>query len=425
MQKIDKFFLFTFLLFQVNFFDFINIRDSFLNGFASYSQKKLLLLIIIIYCAIKWTYIDKKNINYQRNKSYFSIFIFFLLVSWGIVFLGTVSIYGQSIMSTFFNSYYFLILILYFVYSRLMNSWPKWFDFIKIFVGFSTILSVTKILQSLFLSKFNFLLFFLNTNNDYNTAIQLKYMTLGFTRIPSASDFIFFGILLTVISLLSGQLIFSKYKLTIIFFTHIFYLFAVGQTRSYILITILLCIGYFLARIFKKFGNGGGTSIGIIFGIPIIFAFMSFLQSLLGNSSRSVALTIRQDALQYYLQNLDYSKLFAFGFLRDDIYGGLIHGIAINGMLLGFNYDDVGIFGFLAIFGRLGIFVIVIYCICLLRGYLYSKDKFLTLLLYIYLFGSWMSLSLFDPQRIFYLPILLALADFFTNQKVNNLKKER
>lgn len=426
MKKTDKFFLIIFLLLQTNFFDLINIRNSFLNGFASYSQKKLLLLIILIYIIVKFfggNRFSKDISGLSYNKSFFSIFVYTLFFSWVIVYYGTVAHYGQSLLSTFFNSYYFFILLLYFVYSYLLNSWEKWVDFIKIVLWFSTILSLTKILQSFVLSKFNYIIFYLNTNNDYNTATQLKFMTLGFTRIPSATDFVFFSILLMFVILGSGKKILPSSAVAILFFIQFFYLFAVGQTRSYLLLTVLLVIVYCAIKVFRKFGNGGGLAIGLILSTPVTFLFLSFLNQLLvGNSSRSVALTIRQDAIQYYIQNLRYNGIFSFGFLRDDLYGQLIHGVGINGMSLGFNYDDVGIFGFLAIFGLIGVFIMFIYSLSLMLAFTYSRNKFITFMIYVYIFGSWTSLSLFDPQRIFYLPVLLALLDFLTNENVINLE---
>ncbi|MFR6665833.1 MAG: hypothetical protein ACLUQX_06775, partial [Thomasclavelia spiroformis] len=87
-----------------------------------------------------------------------------------------------------------------------------------------------------------------------------------------------------------------------------------------------------------------------------------------------------------------------------------------------FNYDDVGIFGFLAIFGLIGVFIMFIYSLSLMLAFTYSRNKFITFMIYVYIFGSWTSLSLFDPQRIFYLPVLLALLDFLTNENVINLE---
>lgn len=417
MEKIDKFFLIIFLTLQTNFFDFINIRNTILNNFASYSQKKLLLFLILTYVFIRIFTLHQTKISDQKITRNFMIF--FLIVyffAWLIVFVGTVTQYQQSIWSTFLNSYYFFIMVLFIPYSKILDTWEKWIDFTKIVLFFSTILALSKILQSFFLSKYNLLVFYLNTRNDFNTATQLRFMTLGFTRIPSATDFVFFSILLMFVVMSYRQAFLSRAKIFTILFVNLFYLIAVGQTRSYIVLTALLIIVYVTISIFKKIGAGGGVVIGTMLIVPIIYALIFFLENLiLNNESRAISLTVRQEAIDYYLHNLNFSGIFAFGFLRDDLYGTLIHGVDLKGLLLGYNYDDVGIVGFLGMFGITGIVVLLVYLICLVQAFIYSKRKHITIMVYIFIVGSCASLSLFDPQRIFYLPVMLAMVCFLTS----------
>lgn len=409
MKTLDKFFISFMLLLQINFFDLINTQTSFLASFTSYSQKKLLLVIAFVYMLIRSVVY---GIDYRRKKNY-TFFIILFLVSWAAILLATVSIYGQPIVKTFFVSYYFLLVILYFPFSEAFSSKEAWGALIRIFSNFAFILSVLKIFQSLMISKLGKVIFFMS-NNDYITATSLRFVKLGFTRIPSPTDFVFVSLLLILLSMIVDLKLFTQWRYRLYISAYLIFIFFVGQTRSYIIMTILVLLLYVLWLINKHFGKDLVILTLGILTIPVLYFMIKFIISIMfGNSSRGISLSIRQEAIKYYVQNISLHKWFSMGFVRDDLFSDLVHNTHIDfaGNIYSYNYDDVGMIGLIAQYGWLGVLDITIYFLTTVSIFIKSHSKYLFLIVFVLLFGSWISTSLFDPQRILYLPILLVLVD--------------
>lgn len=409
MKTLDKFFISFMLLLQINFFDLINTQTSFLASFTSYSQKKLLLVVAFVYIFIRNIVY---GIDYKQKKNY-TFFVILFLVSWAAILLATVITYGQSVVKTFFVSYYFLLLILYFPFSEALSSKESWGGLIRIFSNLAFILSVIKIFQSLMISKLGKVFFFMS-NNDYVTATSLRFVKLGFTRMPSPTDFVFVALLLILLSILAGLKVFTQWRYTLYIGVYVIFIFLVGQTRSYIIMTILVLLLYVLWLINKYFGKDLVILTLGILTVPVLYFIVKFIISIIfGNSSRGISLSIRQEAVKYYMQNISMHKWFSIGFARDDIFSNLVHNKHIDfvGNVYSYNYDDVGMVGLIAQYGWLGVVNIFIYFLTTINIYIKSHSKYLLLIVLVLLFGSWISTSLFDPQRILYLPLLLVLID--------------
>lgn len=416
LKKIDKIFFVLFLFIQVNFFDLINTRTTFLDGLTSYSSKKILLILVLIYLFFRKPIRDEKRS--------FNWFICSILVITLMVTIGTFFKFKQGIFQTALVSYYFFIVLLYFPFAEEFNSWNVWHDVVRLFGLFGTILAFSKILQSFFLAKFHILLLYLNTNSDYTTATSLNHMLAGFTRIPSAADFVYFTIVFMVVYELARGFVFSKYKDMFIYFVCFFYLFFVGQTRSYqLLVLAVILIALFLEIRKHRLANFVKLIIGILALclVPILWHFVS---KLFLNSSRSISITIRQEEISYYWSKFFYSGWFSLGFIRDDTFGTLLHGPRFNNTgtsMIGYALDDIGIFGFFGRFGLIGIPVVLTMISDSFNNFKKSKYKNLTVILLVVLFGSWLSTSFLDSQRIFYLPLVLAMMDFISaNSSVND-----
>ncbi|ARW23996.1 hypothetical protein S101189_00531 [Pediococcus acidilactici] len=409
MRTLDKFFITFMLLLQINFFDLINTQTSFLASFTSYSQKKLLLVVAFIYIFIRSI---AYGIDFRRKKNYF-LFVALFLISWLAVLLATVSTYGQPVIKTFFVSYYFLLIVLYFPFSEAISSKESWINLMKIFTNFAFILSLIKIFQSIFISKFGKVIFFMS-NNDYNTATSMRFVKLGFTRMPSSSDFIFVALLLIIFSIVSGLNLFNRWKYTLYIGVYVAFIFLVGQTRSYIVMTMLVLLLFILWFINRHFGRDLVILTLGILTIPVLYFMVKFIINIIfGNSSRGISLSIRQEAMRYYLQNISLHKWFSIGFARDDVFPNLVHNkhVDIIGNVYSYNYDDVGMIGLIAQYGWLGVFNILVYFVTTVSLFIKSHSKYLFLVVFVLIFGSWISTSLFDPQRILYLPLLLVLMD--------------
>lgn len=178
--------------------------------------------------------------------------------------------------------------------------------------------------------------------------------------------------------------------------------------------TILVLLLYVLWLINKHFGKDLVILTLGILTIPVLYFMIKFIISIMfGNSSRGISLSIRQEAIKYYVQNISLHKWFSMGFVRDDLFSDLVHNTHIDfaGNIYSYNYDDVGMIGLIAQYGWLGVLDITIYFLTTVSIFIKSHSKYLFLIVFVLLFGSWISTSLFDPQRILYLPILLVLVD--------------
>lgn len=412
MKTFDKFFLVIFLLLQVNLFDVIDLSDSFFESIMTYSQKKILLVFVIIYMFLRFIFIKDVGKVYRT----FTPYIITLILMWIAVIFGTMSVFNQSFISTFYIGYYFLIILLYFVFVKIFSTWDAVIDFVKIFSIFTFILSISKIIQSFALSKLHISILHLNSTGDFNTATQMKYTVLGMTRISSASDFVFWGSVLLLVCMSLNRSVFSNFLDKILLLINACYLIVVGQTRAYIMIFILLiCLTLFI-KFLRTNGKILTIFVGLFVLIPIIYVAYIGIQSILfSNTSRLVALSIRTEAIRYYFNNIFVNKWFEFGFARDDLYANMIHG-----QLLTYNYDDVGLVGFLGRFGLVGIVSLIILVISGIVNFIHSKNKYVSGMLIISVVGVSISLSLLDPQRIFYFSVILALLDFFRNDKSYN-----
>lgn len=411
MKTIDKYFLIIFLTIQVSFFDVIDINNSFLNSIASYSQKKLLLLVIIIY-VIGSILLSKKRNN---KKKLFNFFIISLLISWLAVLIGTVSVFHQTYFSTFLVGYYFLIIILYYSYSDILITWNAWMDFTRIVNIFGFVLAGSKLVQSFIYAHFNKLIFHFNSNLDEQTATSMRFVSKGFTRVPSISDFVFFSMLLLLVCMVADKHIFTKKTEYLVIFTEFLSLFLVGQTRFYMMLSVLILVMYLIIIAYRRFGTDLYVVLAIASIVPIGYLFYKvYLRLFTGNSSRELSISIRQEAINYFWSHLTLNKWFSMGFAREDMYGALLHGkyINSNAQVIQYNFDDVGILGFIGKFGIIGLINMVIYVFVLVKGFCKTNSKYLYLMLMTMVLGSWISASLFDAQRIFYLPVLLAFLNF-------------
>ncbi|RWR35834.1 hypothetical protein EPJ63_09895, partial [Pediococcus acidilactici] len=206
--------------------------------------------------------------------------------------------------------------------------------------------------------------FFFMSNNDYVTATSLRFVKLGFTRMPSPTDFVFIALLLMLLSIIADLKVFTQWRYALYIGIYVIFIFLVGQTRSYIIMTILVLLLYILWLINKYFGKDLVILTLGILTVPVLYFVVKFIMNIIfGNSSRGISLSIRQEAVKYYMQNISMHKWFSIGFARDDIFSDLVHNKHIDfvGNVYSYNYDDVGMVGLIAQYGWLGVVNIFIY----------------------------------------------------------------
>lgn len=423
MTKIDKTYVTFLLLLQVNFFDIFPLGETITGAISGYSQKKLMLVVVIIYCIVS----KLGTINTQSTPpSFFGLSISLLLSMVIAITILSAGTYYQSLLSTFLTSYYFFILLLYFPLRKCLSSSDAVYWLVSIVSKFGFWMAFIKIIQSGAKSFFNVNIFSLNATIDAASSDSMRFTFLHFIRLASASDFVFFSLILLIIGSLIFKENFISLKFWTVFITDLFYIIVIGQTRMYILMSVLAIVAMLFIKL-RTSDRSNNLILFIIFSV-IGGAITAFLISRISltNGSRAISLSIRQDAIKYFLSNINYNGFYGFGFARDDLYGYLIHGSTLlwwgGTIQSGYNYDDVGIFGFLAIFGYSSMPFFVVFLIQALKSIINSKYKLLSLLIVLVIFMSMGSLSLFNPQRIMYLPFYLAILCWLT--RANGGKNE-
>lgn len=416
LTKIDRFFLLVFLFLQVNFFDLIELKNNSIGVINSYNQKNALSFLVIVYLII--FFLKKSDYPKLSSEMNFAFLIFFLQITVFIIAVASWIYYRQSLKTTIISSWYYVILLLYFPYSAELRRQEDWRKAIQLISVFSFILSLSKLLQSFLIGKIGVIIFHLNTMGDYNTALGKRYMLFSFTRIPSIADFTFFATLLLIVSALEKWDIFKPIWWRLILVTNVACLVLVGQVRMYIVLLLALFIIILAQRTYAKYGSGMLFTGAVLLAIPVIILGYKIIMLLLFyNERRTQAALTRFDELEYFTSLINIHGWFGIGFPRVADHLDLLQG---NGMY--YSLDDIGISGFISRIGYIGVVIVAIFIVNLVKVIYKSKHKSTVFALLIYILGSSISLSLFDPQRIFYLPVILALFDFVAS---NNLSSKR
>ncbi|CCK23131.1 Putative uncharacterized protein [Lacticaseibacillus paracasei] len=189
---------------------------------------------------------------------------------------------------------------------------------------------------------------------------------------------------------------------------------------------LLLVIAILSVAIFFNSSKGFTIPVRLIFYIFCFVGLLALMNVLIAkmnffSGDRAASGQVRLQAIAYYLNNLGINKWFGFGFTpySDQIGGG---GQGVDGGV--FYTSDVGMIGFIAIFGALGVLFAILFLSSFVRFLRTFGDFSAKLIVIVYIFGQWISLSSFDISRILIFPIALGfLIGFkeFLNSRENVL----
>ncbi|USI45203.1 hypothetical protein [Leuconostoc mesenteroides] len=166
---------------------------------------------------------------------------------------------------------------------------------------------------------------------------------------------------------------------------------------------------------FKRF-----SIVVLLFGVIGGVFFSLYLVEQMGfitTGDRSASYTVRLDAIRYYLSQFSNNGVFAIGFAHDPEFLLLNHGYSLTYGRSIYYMDDIGIIGFLAVFGKLGIAWIIIFLSELLKQILYAGNRKIVMLLCFTVLATSGTLVYLNVQRIFYLVFVLLLVDFFVHER--------
>ena len=395
------------LLLQVNFFNLFGSQNFYqMNS----DNSKVLVLLLVSISVLIWAPIaitDLFNAKERSNHSFNWLIISFLFC-WIAVLFGSSSVYLISLRKAFNFSYYYPIVVYFFPFAWLVKS-----DFsfvLKSFKFFAYLELLILLTQDLVLSLSGKLFL------SFDPFGQQMFMDSG--RIMAGNDFLLLACFIIVLARKLKHTL-PSYLEVLFFLGLVFHLFFFTKSRM----LFLLMIAILGVAIFFNSSKGFTKPVRLIFYVFCFGGLLALMNVLIAkmnffSGDRAASGQVRLQAIAYYLNNLGINKWFGFGFTpySDQIGGG---GQGVDGGV--FYTSDVGMIGFIAIFGALGVLFAILFLLSFVRFLRTFGDFSAKLIVIVYIFGQWISLSSFDVSRILIFPIalgfLIGFKEYFNSEE--------
>lgn len=413
MKVINRIAITIIILLQVSFFSIIETTPRmFLLNSTVYKTLTIFLVICLLICNIIFNF-DRLN---KPRRYQFMLFIVGLLMAYLLVLWGSQGAYQQSVVVTLKNSYIYFMFVLYLLFVFFFNEESETHFLLQVVKYVGAIYSVVLIAQAFLFNRGTTFL-------DLGTyGLNPIYDSFGpvfhFIRIANAADFISFAILMTGVDMLlhrgeKGTLINSGLLLV-----NYLYIVFVSGTRMYMIADTLILLALIIIMTVKKYK-------GLIFGLLTVITVSGFMgipvviNSFIGGK-RKLSFDMRLGEIQYYADKVFHNGWFGLGFPDSKRYDQLLHGPANSHvMMANANYfiEDVGILGIAVVFGVLGLIGLIYFGYLLATAFVQAHGRYkqAILLIILYLVSTAATLSLLDPQRIFYLFFIIYLIEYLTN----------
>lgn len=392
IKKFDLLILLILLL-EVNFFNLIPLPTSFYT-LNSHFHKLITFVLSVVLFTI--------TLLNSKNRMLFSKYIKIFLVFWMLLFLhGVLFLQNTDLFGALFDYYYYWIIVLYFYLNTKCRYNDHNFTFLM-----ESIKKIATIYSCILLVQFFALkigIRFLAFNQAFLTADENGRMMAGFEIVLFASAY------------LCGDIFGTDKKTSrrsiIYIFINIMYLALVAQSRSSVLILLIILYLSAFINIKNKKYRRIVTLFAIITLVACLFAsYNSIVEFFLSNRPSSYRQRIRE--IEFYVQGIFSNGLIGIGFLRDNALNStLLHGFENLYYL-----SDIGLFGFIAVWGVFGILLVLYFmyiAISIVKRSMQFTGKYYNYIIcsLLYLMMTSVNLSVFDVQRIVYFPILLTIID--------------
>ncbi|MSD83549.1 hypothetical protein GKC32_04525 [Lactobacillus curvatus] len=414
MKVINRIAITIVILLQVSFFSIIETTPRmFLLNSTVYKTLTIFLVMCLLIFNIIFNF-DRFN---KPRRYHFMLFVVISLMVYLLVLWGSQGVYQQSVLVTLKNSYVYFMFVLYLVLVFFFNDERENNFLLQVVKYTGGIYSVMLIIQAVL---FNHGITFLDLGSyGLNPIYDSFGPVFHFIRIANAADFISFAMLVTGIDVLvnkekKGILIGSGLLLI-----DYLYIVLVSGTRMYMIADMLILLALVVMTTVKKYK-------GLIFGLLTVITVSGFMgiplviNSFIGGK-RKLSFDMRLGELQYYAGKIFHNSWFGIGFPDSKRYDQLLHGPANSHILMAnANYflEDIGILGIIVVFGILGLIGLIYFGYLLVTAFIQAQGRYkqATLLIILYLVSTAATLSLLDPQRIFYLFFIIYLIEYLTNQ---------
>ncbi|WP_125766770.1 O-antigen ligase family protein [Lapidilactobacillus wuchangensis] len=413
MEKFNRIVIVLLLLLQVSFFSLMKTNATWFL-INSYVYKTLTIFLIV--CLICFNLIfNYYKVNQVREYPFFTMMLTWIGIY--LLILGASQVvYNQSFITTLKGSYVYLMIGLYFLLVFFFNDEVN-FRFILRSISFIGSTYAVVLLIQAFLEKSSHI--FLDFGNYGLNPIYDSFGPIfHFIRVAGPADFISFAILLTLIKMLHDK--FSIFDLSLVLIDYL-YIVLVSGTRMYMIIDFILIMTFILICLYQKHAGIVYTIIagGFLLALGIL---PKLIQGFTGGE-RGMSFEIRTNEIKYYFDKIFYNQWFGIGFPDAKRYSQLIHGPAETHLFsTNANYylEDIGALGIISIFGALGIIALIWFILKLVTLFLVSQRKGEFGLILIYLTLMLATLSLLDPQRIFYLFVIIYVLEYISKKTSGN-----
>lgn len=357
---------------------------NFFEPFNDY-HNKLLITVITIIIFMMWLVVNKFNIRFTKMGLFVLIFTIFSLF---LAMIQSVSSFekNQDIMS---NYYYNLIPLLYFPLLEIdLKKILKWFLRIGFLYSISAIITFITLNLSLV------------TAENVNTLVN--YVN-GELRLPQTSDLI--GLTAVIFMIYSNEMGKRKIKTTGIVLYFLMIILFISKVRMVFLTVSIIFIFYIINDFIQKKGTLYKVFIYliIIFCFAILFLKIRLLEVIIGSGQKAASVYFRFEVIKHYGKHFMDNIIFGFGHSKNvkEIY----------------NYTDIGFLGFIFRYGIIGTVWLFTWLVYQLRELMNFKRN-TTVIIFLYIIITGISLSLFDAQRVIYFPLLMVVFDKTLPRKV-------
>lgn len=359
-------------------------------------HNKLFITILVISLFFLYLFIWLLNKKYELSVFDFSILLFVFMTI--LILLFQVFTSNESIISLIGNAYYNFIVLLYFPLKEYLNSSKRFIRIARMIVGIGFLYTLMTIL-AYFIFKY--------TNIAIVQGVSLIQYVNGNLRFPQTADIIGLTSILSICQMIYEKKIYKKnFPIYIVIFIicllTLVFISIVRMMFVTVLITFLIIIYSWISKKSKK-----TMRISLMcFIIPIIIIViqkLNIFDLLLGKGQQFDSAMYRFQIIDHFSKHMFDNGFFGFGFSQT--------------LIMKYSITDIGFLGFIFKYGLIGISWLLFIVKLIIWKMKNSIEKTYSLGIITFISISFISLSMFDSQRITFLPFLFAFLDFFTRSK--------
>ncbi|MFU7515532.1 O-antigen ligase family protein [Clostridium sp. HCS.1] len=422
MKRIYKLIILLILLLEARFFYLFKFPDI-IDKYNTYHVKIIIFIITIVTIIF---FLITRRYKYIKDKTLFSNNIILFLI---LVFFETIlsyinySQYGQTVMDTIWMSYYFYIILLYYILVYLDIKFND-DSYKRIITIFSLILSIIFIVQSILY------------NSDGLLIVKISELSLngiesrlGRIRLTYPSTIISFSIILS-----AGRILNKReekkdlYKIIDILNVILgcIYIVYVSQTRAlivYIFISIIIMFIFRNGRNIKRLLISFLLLVSVIIVILNLSITKEYINTF-NDTDNSISTIARKGAIEYFIKKGSENIVFGSGFIGSNQDSELFY--IARGEYGIYSTTDVGIIGYYSSFGILGLLLyisLILKLMKIIKKLIVTKriNYCIELIgMFIFLVFSSGTLIVMDKQRIILLPFILAIFnnEFYKDKEI-------